>query len=108
MKKYKFRLASVLRVRRIQEDQAKAAALLANQRVALARTVLTARKNHLENTIATNAQTDALRSAAADFMAFRALQKLAAESVAFAEVNVAAAETFAEERREEWVGRRQK
>jgi hypothetical protein len=99
MKKYKFRLDSVLRVRRIQEDQAKAAALLANQQVALAKTVLSARKDHYKNALSQPYQSGASRSAAADYMAFRALQKLAAEGVAFAEVNLTATEEVAEEKR---------
>ena len=108
MKKYKFRLASVLRVRRIQEDQAKAAALLANQRVALARTVLNARKDHYNSYVAQTAQQAALMSSASDYLAFRAMQKLAAEGIAFAEVNLTVTEEVAEERRTEWVERRQK
>ena len=48
MKRYRFRLDSVLRVRRIQEERARAELLSANQAVAAAQTHLQQRIAHLE------------------------------------------------------------
>src|SRR3974390_1713764 len=49
MKRYQFRLASVLRVRRIQEEQARAPLLPANQSVRAAHLHLASRIGHLES-----------------------------------------------------------
>ncbi|MCZ7527710.1 MAG: flagellar export protein FliJ [Acidimicrobiia bacterium] len=47
MRRYRFRLETVLRVRRIQEEQARAALVVANHDVARAAAAVTARYEHL-------------------------------------------------------------
>lgn len=108
MKKYEFRLASVLRVRRIQEEQAKAAVLLANSKVALAKTVVQARKDHYSNYLARQAQQRSLLSSVGEYKAYRNMGKLAAEGIAFSEIQLHEAEEVADVRRTEWAERKQR
>jgi flagellar export protein FliJ len=97
MKRYRFRLETVLRVRRTQEDQAKAALLLANRAVADAETELTHRIDHYQGMHPTPGP----RSLDA-VMAERFIHELAATAVLDAGKARHLAIAAANDRRTEW------
>lgn len=97
MKRYKFRLESVLRVRRIQEDQARAEFIRANAQVAEAEKVVDLRKQSYERRV-TNLNT----MVSTDFLVARAFQQASAASVRAAEDAVVIAMEQAEDRRIMW------
>lgn len=99
MKKYGFRLESVRRVRRLQEDMAKAALAGANGEVKSAIAAVEARvagyETRVSNFSAATVGVDA-------FMRSRWLDGLAGDALVIARQDQAAAEQRAAERREEW------
>ena len=97
MKRYQFRLASVLRVRRIQEEQARATLLAANHGVRTAHLHLAGRVAHLEQLPkpATVATTSA-------FLANQARLASVASSISLARIAGELAEERASESRAAW------
>jgi len=97
VKRYAFRLASVLRVRRVQEDLAKADLVAANVRVLDARAVLEERIDHYDSLLE---EEDGLGAVSLEVaLARRQRLNLAAAGVVRAVQSRHAAETRAEEAR---------
>ncbi|MCU1374703.1 MAG: hypothetical protein JWO68_1989 [Actinomycetia bacterium] len=99
MKKYRFRLEAVLRVRRIEEDRAKGDLLLANRAVADAEAELDRRLDHYR----TVTGTEGVVSQEA-YLVGRARQDAAAASVVAAGAARLAAEAEADRMRAIWAG----
>ena len=97
MKKYSFSLAKVLRVRRIQEEQA-AARLAAARTTAVA---AAAKEVGATHALASRCARGGLQSAAS-FLAWTETTMLAGEALSDARVEVEAAEEQVEARRGEW------
>jgi len=97
MRKYRFQLEPVLRVRTTQEDLARAALAQANHRVASADAVLAARLSHYSSM----AMASGMRSQS-DFMRSRFSHEMAARSVRDAEAARRQAAEEAAARREAW------
>lgn len=100
MKKYRFPLETVLRVRRIEEDRVKAELLAANRAVTSAHQSVDRRAAHLD------AVPPAPGGTAATFMRGRAHQMQAAASLGHARGVLVARQQVAAERRDEWSGAR--
>jgi flagellar FliJ protein len=98
MKRYRFRLDSVLRVRRIEKDEA-AAQLGEAQRAALAaeEARLAAERRHLER-----AHQGDPKSTTAVFLAHRALTQASAASVIVSRRRAEAADAAVDARRDDW------
>ena len=97
MKKYSFSLSKVLRVRKIQEEQA-AARLAAAQLVASAAATRAAESRHA---LAARGARQGLQSSAA-FLAWAEAAMLAGEAFTAAKVDAAVADEEADSRRGEW------
>ena len=97
MRKYRFRLEPVLRVRTMQEDLARAALAQANHRVVSAEAVVAARLSHYSSMALANG----VRSQS-EFMRTRFSHEMAARSVREAEAARRQAEEEAAARREAW------
>ncbi|HEY7135162.1 MAG TPA: hypothetical protein VIB48_08850 [Acidimicrobiia bacterium] len=97
MKRYQFRLASVLRVRRIQEEQARAELLAANQSVRTAHLHLASRVGHLESL----PKSAAVASTPA-FLANQARLASVASSISLARIAKQVADEAATEKRLAW------
>jgi flagellar protein FliJ len=97
VKRYRFRLEQVLRIRRLQEELARGELLGANREVARAGEMLAQRSDRY-GTIQSTAHT----LPAADFMMARERHEAAAAAVIHAAELRAAAERTADERRSEW------
>lgn len=96
MKKYKFRLGTVLRVRKIEEDRAKAELLVANREVAEAEAVADERRRHLRSV------PDLGSGSSEEFLASRDRVLVAAASASFAADAVAARRAAAAAKRARW------
>jgi flagellar FliJ protein len=97
MKRYQFRLASVLRVRRIQEEQARAQLLAANRSVRTAHLHVASRVAHLESL----PKPAAVASTPA-FLANQARLASVASSISLARIARQVAEEAATEKRLAW------
>jgi flagellar FliJ protein len=97
MKRYQFRLASVLRVRRIQEEQARADLIAANQSVRAAHLHVASRVAHLESL----PKSGAVASTPA-FLANQARLASVASSISIARIARQVAEEAATEKRHAW------
>jgi flagellar protein FliJ len=97
MKRYQFRLASVLRVRRIQEEQARAELLAANQSVRTAHLHLASRVGHLESLPKSVAV-----ASTPTFLANHARLASVASSISLARIAKQVAEEAATEKRLAW------
>jgi len=97
MKKYSFSLSKVLRVRKIEEEQA-AARLAAAQIIATAAATRTAESRHA---LAARCARQGLQSSAA-FLAWAETAMLAGEAFTAAKIDAAVAEEEAAARRGEW------
>jgi flagellar export protein FliJ len=97
MKRYQFRLASVLRVRRIQEERARSELLNANQAVNAANLHLARRIEHLQQL----PRTASVASTPA-FLANQARMASVASSIAMADMARQVAEAAAAEKRDAW------
>ena len=100
MKKYRFPLETVLRVRRIEEDRVKAELLLANRAVTSAQYSVERRTTHLA------AVPPAPSGSSLEFMRGRSRQMQAAASLGHARGVLSQREELAAERRTEWTGAR--
>ena len=97
MRKYRFQLEPVLRVRTVQEDLARAALAQANHRVVNADAILAARASRYSSM----AMASGMRSTT-EFLSNRFVHEMAARSVRDAEAARRQAEQEAAERREAW------
>jgi flagellar export protein FliJ len=97
MRKYRFQLEPVLRVRTVQEDLARAALAQANHRVVNADAVLAARASRYSSM----AMASGMRGTT-QFLSDRFVHEMAARSVRDAEAARRQAEQEAAERREAW------
>ena len=97
MRKYRFQLEPVLRVRTVQEDLARAALAQANHRVVNADALLAARASRYSSM----AMASGMRSTT-EFLSNRFVHEMAARSVRDAEAARRQAEEEAAERREAW------
>jgi flagellar FliJ protein len=97
MKRYTFRLDQVLRVRRMEEEQARASLLAANAEVRRAGEQLRARTERYHTMVAPTGP-----SQLTEFLAWRQLHQAAAAAVIDAGTAVAAADASAAERRDGW------
>ena len=97
MRKYRFQLEPVLRVRTVQEDLARAALAQANHRVVNADAILAARASRYSSM----AMASGMRSTT-EFLSNRFVHEMAARSVRDAEADRRQAEQEAAERREAW------
>ena len=100
MRKYNFRLSQVQRIRRTQEDVAKAALLEANHGVQTALEELAVRHATYEAIVAAP---PAGATCMEDFIKRRYFSELAREAVGIAEQQVGAARIVAEQRKAEWM-----
>jgi flagellar FliJ protein len=97
MKAYKFPLASVLRVRRIQEEQARAALMHANRLLTQAQQEVTDRLDHLRST-----STGSRLVSRQAFQAQQVMHELQAGAVRYAQLRRDEARIHQEETRESW------
>lgn len=97
MKRYRFRLAQVERVRRIQEEQARAELLVARQRLIDAGADLSARVDRFDGRPVRSGATGASR-----FRAERTHEEMLAQAVTLARVAEANARLLVNRRVDEW------